>query len=313
MADPKRLLVVLDPTVEEQPALARAAWLAERIGAALELFVCYYDQYLSGERFFDSSGLEQARRTVVENQRKRLEELARQLAEEGLTVSMDARWDHPLDQGIVRKAAETRPMMVVKDTHYHPTLKRALFSNTDWNLIRACPVPLLLVKPHETSSVPQIIAAVDPGHAHDKPAELDHAIITLATELSSAVQGRLHVFHAFDPAPAIAGAADSMATPISVPVRELTEALEQRHREAVEQLIAGYPVERENLHIHQGVPQELLISLAQHVRADMVVIGSVSRSRLKRAFIGSTAERVLDRLPCDLMIVKPAGFETSEH
>src|SRR5690606_33898768 len=39
----KRVLVVLDPTAEEQPALQRAAWLARHLPAELELFVCEYD------------------------------------------------------------------------------------------------------------------------------------------------------------------------------------------------------------------------------------------------------------------------------
>jgi len=41
-----------------------------------------------------------------------------------------------------------------------------------------------------------------------------------------------------------------------------------------------------------------------------VVMGALSRSGLKRLFIGNTAEAVLDALPCDVLIVKPGKFET---
>jgi universal stress protein E len=37
-------------------------------------------------------------------------------------------------------------------------------------------------------------------------------------------------------------------------------------------------------------------------------MGAVSRSGLKRVFIGNTAERVLDELACDVLVVKPAHF-----
>jgi universal stress protein E len=40
-------------------------------------------------------------------------------------------------------------------------------------------------------------------------------------------------------------------------------------------------------------------------------MGAVSRSALERLFIGSTAEEVLDRVPCDLLIVKADGFKPS--
>jgi universal stress protein E len=55
-------------------------------------------------------------------------------------------------------------------------------------------------------------------------------------------------------------------------------------------------------------------SLPQLVRAestDIVVMGAVSRSFLRRAVIGHTAERLLDVLDCDVLIAKPPGFRSS--
>jgi nucleotide-binding universal stress UspA family protein len=43
--------------------------------------------------------------------------------------------------------------------------------------------------------------------------------------------------------------------------------------------------------------------------ADIVVMGSISRSGLERLVIGSTAERVLEPLPCDVLLVKSPDFE----
>jgi universal stress protein E len=43
----------------------------------------------------------------------------------------------------------------------------------------------------------------------------------------------------------------------------------------------------------------------------VIVMGAISRRALERLFVGSTAEAVLDRLPCDVMIVKPAEFASS--
>jgi universal stress protein E len=39
-------------------------------------------------------------------------------------------------------------------------------------------------------------------------------------------------------------------------------------------------------------------------------MGAVSRSALQRVFIGNTAERVLDALACDVLVVKPRGTKT---
>ena len=47
-------------------------------------------------------------------------------------VAIDARWDYPLYDSIVRKAEDSRADLVIKDTHYHSALKRAIFSNTGY-------------------------------------------------------------------------------------------------------------------------------------------------------------------------------------
>jgi universal stress protein E len=62
------------------------------------------------------------------------------------------------------------------------------------------------------------------------------------------------------------------------------------------------------VHVAQGGAREQLLALTDRLRADVVVMGAVSRSGLERLFIGSTAEEVLDRVPCDLLIVKADGF-----
>jgi universal stress protein E len=304
VADSRRILVIVDPTSDAQPAAERAIQLAGQLGATVELFVCDYDQHLAGARFYDADTLQSAREELIGRHMRSLNELASTFESQDVAISVDARWDHPLDEGIARKVAEVEPYLVVKDTHYHSAIKRSIISNTDWKLIQNCPAPLLLVKPRAISGSPRVIAAVDPVHAHDKPAELDNRILSRAEELCTAAAGELHVFHAFDPTPAIAAAATTMVTPISAPVREVTEALEQRHRQALDDLLGEHPLKEFKLHVHQGAPHTLLIALADHMNADIVVMGAVSRSSLKRVFIGSTAERVLDHLPCDLLIVK---------
>ena len=138
----KKILAVIDPTVEKQPAMHRAAWLAKRTGAELELLVCYYNEYLSGDRLFDSPSLEKARAEVIENHENQLEALAEPIRQDGVVVTTSAVWDHPLFEGIVRQAIASDADIVVKDTHHHTAVARALLTNTDWNLIRACPLPL---------------------------------------------------------------------------------------------------------------------------------------------------------------------------
>jgi universal stress protein E len=287
------ILVVIDLTAgASQPALERAAWLAQQGGARLELFASDYDPDLDTER-----GGTSPRRSLLAERRRQLEELAAPLRARGLTVSVDVVWDHPFDRAIVKKAAAHDYWLVAKATSHHNVVQRTLLTNTDWHLVRDCPVPLLLVKDRALAAEPHVLAAVDPVNEHDKPAALDDRIFTFAADLARVLRGHLHVMHAF-------------TTPLGAGLPpDVREVIAQQHRAAMTKFLDSHAALGGTRHLYEGLAHESLLKAATEHAADFVVMGAVARRGLKRLFIGSTAERVLDRLPCDLVIIKPLEFE----
>ena len=306
----KKILSVIDPTVEDQPALKRAAWLANHSGAELELLVCYYNEYLSGDRLFDSPSLEKARNEVIANQEKHLEELAEPIRADGVVVTTSAVWDHPLYEGIVRHAMSSGADIVFKDTHHHSAVTRAFLTNTDWNLIRTCPIPLWLVKPNNLADTPVFVAAIDPMNQHDKPAALDDEILQLSKMLGSAVSGDVHAFHSYDPRIAVATATANAYIPVSLPFDEIEQQMHEDHEKRFNEITSFHGLDGDHSHLVAGLTHEELPAIAENLKADIVVMGAVARNRWKRLFIGATAERTLEHLPCDLLIVKPDWFQT---
>ena len=305
-----RIMCDIDPTTDKQPALGRAAWLANNVGAEIDLFICYYNEYLAGDRLFDSPSLDKARQEIMCCYREHLEELAEPLRSAGLTVRTSATWDHPLYEGIVRHAHAIGADIVFKDTHHHSALMRALLTNTDWNLIRSCPVPLWLVKPHELADKPLFIAAIDPFHQHDKPAALDDKILILTKTLAEKSGGETHAFHACDPQIAVATANSDAYVPVSLPFDEIETLVHDQHEKRFFDLTEFHGIDHQHGHLVAGLTHEELPSMAEKMNADVIVMGAVARNRWKRLFIGATAERTLEHLPCDLLIVKPDWFQT---
>lgn len=295
-APAKTILVVVDPhTDDDQPVLERAAWLAERTGAALELFACDYDSEIDSGRiatvWIPEPG---AREQLLLRHRRRLETFATPLRGRGLRVTVNVVWDYPLDEAIVKHVTAHPPWLVAKDTHHHNVLQRTLLSNTDWNLIRDCPVPLWLVKPREIAERPVVLAAIDPVHEHDKPAQLDDAIYKFGADLCARTNGTLHLVHA-------------IATPLGVELPANVRALvAAEHQRALETFLTTHPVPGDRVHAIEGLAHQCLQHAAADQRADLLVMGAVARRGLKKVLIGSTAARVLDRLPCDLLIIRPA-------
>jgi universal stress protein E len=288
----------------------RAAWLARKARAELELLVCYYNEYLSGDRLFDSPSLEKARSEVIANQEKLLEELAEPIRATGVTVTTTATWDHPLYEGIVRHAVSSGADIVFKDTHHHSAVTRALLTNTDWSLIRTCPAPLWLVKSHDLAEVPVIVAAIDPMNQHDKPAALDDEILQISKLLGDKVGGDVHAFHSYDPRIAVATATANAYIPVSLPFDEIEQQMHEDHQKRFNEITSFHELGDDKAHLVAGLTHEELPLIANSLKADVVVMGAVARNRWKRLFIGATAERTLEHLPCDLLIVKPDWFQT---
>jgi universal stress protein E len=72
---------------------------------------------------------------------------------------------------------------------------------------------------------------------------------------------------------------------------------------------SGIPPARRHLQLADVAGE--LQATATSIKAAIVVMGAVSRSGLSRLFIGSTAERALDRLTCDVLIIKSRGFKVT--
>lgn len=305
-----KVLSVIDPTVEEQPALHRAAWVAKKAGAEVEILVCYYNEYLSGDRLFDSPSLEKARGEVIANQEQHLEELAEPIRKSGVVVTTSAVWDHPLHEGIVRHAVSSGADIVFKDTHHHSAVARALLTNTDWNLIRTCPTPLWLVKSHDFADTPVFVAAIDPLNQHDKPAALDDEILQVSKLLGETTSGDVHAFHSYDPRIAVATATANAYIPVSLPFDEIERQMHEEHEKRFNEITSFHDIADANAHLVAGLTHEELPLIAENLKADVVVMGAVARNHWKRLFIGATAERTLEHLPCDLLIVKPDWFQT---
>lgn len=310
MRDISKILCVIDLSAETQHALQRGAWLAERMGAKLELLLCYYNEYLTDGRLGSYPSLANAQEEILEGLKKRLEKLAEPLRNAGLSVNTKATWDHPLYEGIIRHALDCDADIVFKDTHHHSALSRALLTNTDWNLIRTCPVPLWLVKPQDISDKPVFVAAIDPLHEHDKPAALDDEILVVSKKLAGATNAEVRAFHSYDPRIAVATATANAYIPVSLPFDEIEKQMHEQHEKRFNEVVNFHGIDENKCHLVPGVTHEELPEFSKSVGADVVIMGAVSRNRWKRLFIGSTAERTLEYLPCDLLVVKPDWFQT---
>ncbi len=266
----------------------RAAQIAAGCGARLELFhdlstPVYVDAvYGSGKPIAEQTRAMRARAL------RQLERLAQPLRARGLRVTTAAAWDFPPHEAIIRRALSSGADLIVAHKRGHHEFK-TLLGYTDWELLRASPVPLLLIKTPRHRGRSPVLAAIDPRQATARPAPLEREILRNASALAAALRAPLH------------GAQVQTAwAPWGRSGDERRRVL-TRHAHS-----AGISPAR--LHLLEGDPDLLLPAAARRLRAGTVVMGAMSRRGLQRVFLGNTAERLLDDLRCDVLVVKPPRF-----
>ena len=216
-------------------------------------------------------------------------------------VSSEVRWGKPLHKTIIAHCEELNPDLVLKTAHSHGLIRRLLLSNTCWQLIRYCPSPLWLVKPEGEWRGQRLAVALDPTHSADKPASLDHQLIEVAQTLGSTLALEDHYLHSYAPLPrTLVFDAELVAD-----YEYYVERTGERHREAFEQLLARHAIAKPRTHLLQGFAEETLPRFVEENDVDLLVMGAIARGHLDTALIGHTAERVLEGVDCDLLVIKP--------
>jgi universal stress protein E len=215
-----------------------------------------------------------------------------------------ARFDAEVLEAVdLDSIARLTPDLVVSASAWQSPLQRTLFTGDDWRLIRECPVPVLLVKDPTLLTKPRILACVDPTHAGDKPAALDHQLLVVAERFARVLDGEVRVLHVCTHRHSFAVAGDAYVTP--VPGGGAGGVGIEQAEQALRNLLAAHPSLVGHGRVRIGTPADEIVAEAREQRASLVVMGAVARGRLERWIVGSTAEGALDRLACNVLVVKP--------
>lgn len=302
----RRILVgVKNVTATALPALTKAAQLAKALDAEVELFQCLDDTVYLEEPPLTGTTLRKLQADRREQSILQLDKYAQRIRRHGVSAWAHADWDFPAYEALIRRASKIGAGLIVVERHLGKHHAPWLLSYTDWGLLRHSSLPVLIVKSAKPYHHPTILAAVDPQHAHAKPARLDDEILQSAAGWTSALGGKLQVMHAFSPPTLIDGGAGIAAAGIAT---DLIAGAEHQASLMLTGLLAARRIKPAGTHIANAPPAAAIPATAKRVGAKLVVMGAVSRSALKRVFIGSTAEQVLDALTCDVLVIKPPGF-----
>ena len=166
-------------------------------------------------------------------------------------------------------------------------------------LMRKCPCPLWVVKQDGRSEPGVLVAATDLTPVGNRAVEL-------AADLAEMFHAELDVVHAW-PLPLAVPVLPELDVPAQSRVD--VEQHERAARSRFEQALATLSLRVDfRPHLLCGAPSIAIQEVVERREADLLVMGSVSRSGIAGLLLGNTAERLLDRVQCSLLTIKPHDF-----
>jgi len=314
-----KILLDINPDSEQQPALNKALFFANKQPIIIKLLSCVYYPSVAASRLLAPHQLEKTKKVILKFHQGQLIKLVKKNPIINVTYETQVIWHSPIYLGILQVVETFKPDLLIKATHQHKTIIRRFFTPTDWYLLKACPIPVLLVKEQVWTKDSSVVAAIDPELNLSKESELDINVLKTAVTVSSHLKTPLHAVHCFDPnywdilfeALGKTGMwGDVFPSEQNSPENEsmLLEKLRYQHNVNFAQTCSEYVPNSENQHIVSGDIEHILPETLTRLHAGILVLGT-HRTRL----LGSTAQRLVETVECDLLAVKPRDFEAPFH
>ncbi len=67
------------------------------------------------------------------------------------------------------------------------------------------------------------------------------------------------------------------------------------------------------IHLLKGKPRQVIPKQVKMLSPDLLVMGSLARTGTSGFLIGNTAEAILNKVSCSVVIIKPSGFKAPTH
>ena len=297
------LLVPLDGSEFSERTLPLAHGLAQTTGASLHLAHVHVahppDHFLSNTQFH-YEGLD-----LAEYDRRHREQERSYLAE-GESRLDGAHVDTVLLEGqvadkIAEYAQEIDADMVLMTTHGHTGVSRMWLGSVADAIIRQTTLPLLVIHPAHGGHVPDDVLSFKHVLVPLDGSDLSTRVLQPACELARAAGGRVTLAHVVS-STAVLGARIFPLLP-----DDIAPAIEKA-RTYLEGLADELADEELDVSVHveeHEAPGRAIAQIATKLNADVIAIATHGYGGLKRALLGSVADKVLRSSPLPLLLIRP--------
>lgn len=246
---------------------------------------------------------EEMHHNVIEQRKLAIQPYIEKYASDGIEFASTVVWHSNEAEAITTEVENHNYDLVVKYTNAEESLKSLIVTPVDWQILRKCPTPILMVKDGDWKHQRRILVAVnvsdDENEAHST---FNDELVSLSMDLADSLdRGNIHLVTAYPPTPI------NMA--IDLPEfssGEYSSGLRGQYLLNMKALRQKYGIDGDHTHVLEGFPEDVIPQVAEKLEAELVILGTIGRTGLSAAFLGNTAEHVISKLNCNLLAIKPS-------
>lgn len=287
-----KLLIIAD-VKNKCFATPRGLTLAARLGFRAEVVAFTYTPL--GKLKLNPEEERGVRQRLMAERRQAVQARVDKHSEAGQEVSLELVWDKDILGWVNERCAGGDYIAVVKTGSRSESL---VHRSVDWQLLRECPAPVLIVAEKRWHRTRPVLASLDLSSDLPAKRKLNHKVLASAKWLAEALGVELEIITAVE-VPVLLADLD-LVDPVTF-AREAVQEMQPHIRE----LASAHDLPESAFRCKRGPVARVINSRAAKVRAQIVVMGTVGRKGVKARLIGNTAEKVLSHLKTDVLALKP--------
>ena len=299
------ILVVLNPENDKQYALARAVRLVKEqkseVPVKITVFLAAYDLSYEISALLSAEEREEMHRGVIAQRQKEIQPYLEKYADPMIEFQPVVVWSSNEAEAISAEVEKNNYDLVVKYTKEEESLTSLIFTPMDWQLLRKCPTPMLVVRDGDWKHQRRILVAVNVSGDEDYHEAFNKSLVSLSIDLADNLErGNIHLVSAYPPTPI------NMA--IDLPefhTSEYINGIRGQYLINMKALRQSFGIDEDHTHVREGFPEDVIPDVAKELEAELVVLGTLGRTGLSAALLGNTAEHVISKLSCNLLAIKP--------
>ena len=300
----QRILVAMDFSPSSDAILRQAVWLARRSGAKIVLIHARADlrraiassSYQARMDLFHGEG-DLFQREIRKESDAKMQQAIANLNATDLDIRCETLFGESFVE-IIHAVQKENYDLVLAGTRGLAAWEQFLVGSTAKRLIRHCPATVWVVKAEHCGPPKVILAATDFS-------DVSRRAVLAGLWLARQANSEFHLLHVIDSTDVPADLFDKIPQGNSLR-QEINAEAEQSLKAFIDSL--GVDPSAIHSHLSWGAPWQEIGRLVQHIKVDLIAIGTVGRSGIKGLLLGNTAEKVLGTCDCSILTVKPSDF-----